>query len=53
MEQPEQGNLLVGEKDFPEFAERHADYEFRQVYDSQHRSCDTRQNIQLYKFSKK
>lgn len=53
MEQPEQGILLVGEKDFPEFAERHADYEFRQVYDSQHRSCDTRQNIQLYKFSKK
>lgn len=53
MEMPEQGNLLVGEKDFPKFAERHADYQFTLAYDSHHRSCDTRQNVQLYKFSKK
>lgn len=53
MEMPQSGNLLVGEKDFPEFAARHTGYEFSLVYDSRHRSCDTRQNIQLYKFYKK
>lgn len=50
---PESGCLLVGEKDASEFLPAHPDYVFEKVYDSGHRSCDTRQNVQLYRFRKK
>lgn len=50
---PESGYLLVGEKDASKFLPAHSDYVFEKVYDSGHRSCDTRQKVQLYSFRKK
>lgn len=49
---PSSGYLLVGEKDFGSFRQSHPGYTFRLAFNSGHRSCDTRQNVQLYAFQK-
>ena len=47
--QPE-GYLLIGEKDAPDFMAQHRDYAFSLVYTSSHKSCDTHQKVQMYKY---
>lgn len=45
-----QGYLLIGEKDAPDFIGAHAAYRFTPVELAPHRSCDVKQNIQLYRY---
>lgn len=51
-ENPEDGFLIIGEKDAPSFMEEHAQYNYTEVYTSRHRSCDTRQIIKVYHYGK-
>lgn len=44
----ENGYLLVGERDVEVFKHDNPQYELKLVRDFHHRSCDTRQDIQLY-----
>ena len=46
----EEGYLLIGEKDAPAFIQQQSDYKFSPVELKPHRSCDIKQNIQLYHF---
>ena len=45
-----EGYLLIGEKDAPAFIQQQSDYKFSPVELKPHRSCDIKQNIQLYHF---
>ncbi len=47
-----EGYFIVGEKDAPEFIKSHADYTFVKVDIPPHRSCDMKQNIELYHFQR-
>lgn len=53
-EQPEEGYLLIGKKDAAHYLPAHSShYEFEQVYESNKRSCDTRDVVCMYRFEKK
>lgn len=46
----DEGYLIIGEKDAPDFIRQQSAYRFEPVKLEPHRSCDIRQNIQLYHF---
>ena len=51
---PDEGFLVIGQQDVEHFKQHYArSYDAEEVWDSGHRSCDTKQNILLYKFRKK
>ena len=52
-EKPEEGYLLIGKKDAANYLPQQSSYDFEQVYESDKRSCDTRDNVRLYHFKKK
>lgn len=53
-EQPEEGYLLIGKKDAAHYLPaQSSQYEFEQVYESNKRSCDTRDVVCMYRFEKK
>ncbi|MBO5016223.1 MAG: dolichyl-phosphate-mannose--protein mannosyltransferase, partial [Bacteroidaceae bacterium] len=52
-EKPEEGYLLIGKKDAANYLPQQSSYSFEQVYESDKRSCDTRDNVRLYHFKKK
>lgn len=47
---PSEGYLIIGEKDAPEFIQTHKAYRFRPINLEPHRSCDIKQDIQLYHY---
>ncbi len=47
-----EGYLIVGEKDAPEFIKSQPGYTFTNVPLTPHRSCDMKQDIELYRFKK-
>jgi len=49
---PLYGYLLTGEKDGEKFRAKHTDFNFKLVRDYGHRSCDTKQNLQMWAFRK-
>lgn len=50
-EQPREGYLLVGRRDFELLAPRYqTQYAFREVWATGHRSCDTKDEVLLYTF---
>lgn len=52
-EHPDEGYLLVGEKDFQQLSPRYEkEYEFNKVYQSTKRGCDVKDIIQLYQFNR-
>lgn len=51
-EKPEEGYLLIGKKDAANYLPQQTSYSFEQVYESDKRSCDTRDNVRLYHFKK-
>ncbi len=53
-ELPNDGLIIVGEKDMPLLKKRYSqDYNFEQVYRNEIRSCDHRQPLLLFRFGKK
>ncbi len=53
-ELPENGHLIVGEKDKDELLPKYSDqYEFKLMWNTDQKSCDVRQPIQVYRFSRK
>lgn len=52
-EKPKEGYLLIGKKDAANYLPQQSSYSFEQVYESDKRSCDTRDNVRLYHFKKK
>ena len=52
--QPQEGFLVAGAEEIEEFRRRYgATYDMQEVWDSGHRSCDSKLIIQLYKIRKK
>lgn len=51
-EKPEEGYLLIGKKDADNYLPQQSLYRFEQVYESDKRSCDTRDRVRLYRFKK-
>lgn len=52
-EKPEEGYLLIGKKESDNYLPNQLSYSFEQVYESDKRSCDTRDKVRLYYFKKK
>ncbi|MEG2277436.1 MAG: glycosyltransferase family 39 protein [Odoribacter sp.] len=53
-ELPEQGTLLVGQKDYEDLQQKYgAEYIFDEIYQSSRRSCDIRDIVCIYRFNKK
>lgn len=50
---PEEGYLLVGEREYPAFAARHADYDFEEMWKSERRGNDIRDIVCMYRFTRK
>lgn len=50
---PVSGYLLTGEKDGTTFRTQHPQYDFHLVRDYGHRSCDTKQNLQMWQFCRR
>lgn len=50
---PASGILLIGEKDVEKFQAAYPQYRLHAPEDLHHRSCDTRQNLLIYRFERK
>lgn len=50
---PESGILLIGEKDVEKFEASFPQYRLHAPEDLHHRSCDTRQNLLIYRFQRR
>ncbi|MCF0198936.1 MAG: glycosyltransferase family 39 protein [Bacteroidaceae bacterium] len=48
----EEGLVIVGEKDAPDFIAQRTEYEFSEVELTPHRSCDTHQTLRLYRYKR-
>ncbi|MGM9803423.1 MAG: ArnT family glycosyltransferase [Muribaculaceae bacterium] len=50
-EKPNEGHLLLIEKDAQQFIAKHPQYEFKLLYSSDRKGCDVRDYVQLYEFT--
>ena len=50
---PEDGYLLVGEREYAAFVSRHTDYNFEEIWKSERRGNDIRDIVCMYRFNRK